>query len=300
MPMQARVIARWEDEAKFFDEATADQAVHPLDPLVLRRYSSASPRRRFREEFRFRILKDLRGKRVLDVGCGDGHNSVLLAKLGARVTGIDISPRSIESARKRAATNGVSDRVEFVCSPIEEAVIPRSAFDVIWGDCVLHHLIESLEFVMKELTAWAKPGALMLFSEPVNFNHMLRRLRLKLPIKTEATPDERPLECGEVQLLRFFLPDMQVRFYSLLCRLERFILFEQFKYERTSLARRLVFNAMAGFDYAALSLPMVRNMGSYAVVYGHTSGPPATSPFDDFSSLTESVKADVDEAVAPY
>lgn len=269
METPERVKERWEKEAAFFDHVNSEEVIAPIDPLVIRRYSSTSPRRRFREEFRFRVLEDLKGKRILDLGCGDGHNSILLAKLGARVTGIDISPKSIELARKNAKANRVSDDIDFVCSPVEEAVLPRALFDVIWGDCILHHLIDSLDSLMKQLTLWAKPGAIMLFSEPVNFNNTLRRLRMKVPIKTEATPDERPLEPREIEIVKSFLPDLKIRFYSLLCRLERFVLFEQFNYERSSLARRLVFNMMAAFDYTALSIPGICHTGSYAVFYGH-------------------------------
>jgi hypothetical protein len=126
---------------------------------------------------------------------------------------------------------------------------------------------------MAQLIAWAKPGATMLFTEPVNFNNTLRRLRLKVPVKTNATPDERPLEPAEIGIVRSFLPDMRIRFYSLLCRLNRFILFERYNYEKSSLPRRAIYNVMAAFDYAALSLPAIRNTGSYAVFYGRAPVP---------------------------
>jgi hypothetical protein len=108
----------------------------------------------------------------------------------------------------------------------------------------------------------------MLFSEPINFNNALRRLRLKIPIKTDATPDERPLEPPEIELVNRFLPDMAIRFYSLFTRVDRFLL-PGFNYERASAARRTTFNALAIADYALLSLPVLRNMGGYAVLHGH-------------------------------
>lgn len=100
---------RWREEAAFFDRVADQQAsaLLPMDPLALRRYSSRTLRKRFKEEFRFRVLGDLRGKRVLDVGCGEGTNCFTLAKRGARVTGIDISPRSIDVAGKKAEINGL-------------------------------------------------------------------------------------------------------------------------------------------------------------------------------------------------
>src|SRR5262245_55813919 len=46
---------------------------------------------------------DVRGLNVLDLGCGNGYFSRALARLGARVTGIDISPRMIAHAREQEA-----------------------------------------------------------------------------------------------------------------------------------------------------------------------------------------------------
>ena len=265
------VEGRWREEAAFFDREAEQQAqkVATIDPLTLKRYGAPSPRKRFREEFRFRVLRNLQGKRVLDVGCGDGHNSVLLAKLGAQVTGIDISPKAIELAQKKAQINGVSGATRFLCSPLEEAEIPPHSFDVIWGDAILHHLIENLELVLARLCLWAKPGAILLFSEPVNFNNTLRRLRFRLPVKTEATPDERPLEPTELKLIRRFLPDIRIRFYSLFGRLTRFILVN-YNYERSPRWRRTLVSAIASIDYALLSTPLIRNMAGYAVFYGHS------------------------------
>ena len=57
---------------------------------------------------------DLRGKRVLDIGCGLGGPACeLAAEHGARVLGIDIEARPIELARCRASALGLADRVEF-------------------------------------------------------------------------------------------------------------------------------------------------------------------------------------------
>lgn len=267
---QTSTRATWELEAAFFDREAERQArlLLPIDQLTVERYANAFPRRRFREEFRFRVLKDLRGKSVLDVGCGDGQNSVLLAKLGALVTGIDISPKSIELAQKKAEISGVKNATRFICSPVEGAEIPSHSFDVIWGDAILHHLIENLELVLPQLVRWAKPGAVMIFSEPVNFSNTLRRLRFLLPVKTDATPDERPLEPSELKIVKRFLPDLRIRTYSLFGRFDRFILISH-NYERSPLWRRALSNILHSLDFAFLSLPIIRNMGGQAVFYGH-------------------------------
>ena len=135
---------RWKSEAEFFDRfaaGAAPEALSPLDPSTRQRYVARKLRRRFNNEFRFRLLPDLRGKRVLDVGCGDGINSVLLAQRGGAVTGVDISQKSIDVARHRGRANGVETQTTFICSPIELLDIPPGSVDVVWGDGILHHLI---------------------------------------------------------------------------------------------------------------------------------------------------------------
>lgn len=261
---------RWREEARFFDEwaLRAAGVARPIDPLVLARYGSPRLRRRFNKEFRFRVLGALAGKRVLDVGCGDGNNALLLASLGAQVTGIDVSPKAIELAAKRAEISGVSASTRFLCGPLETADFPEAFFDVIWGDAILHHLLAELDRVLPRLTAWAKPEGLMLFSEPVNFNPTLRRIRFMVPVKTEVTPDERPLEPPEVHLLSKYIADLQVEPFAMLGRLNRFVL-ANYNYERASWPRRTISNILAAIDYATLRTPGFRSLAGTAVLYGH-------------------------------
>ncbi|MFL5636362.1 MAG: class I SAM-dependent methyltransferase [Gemmatimonadaceae bacterium] len=260
---------RWHSEAEFFDEwaAKAAQDITPTDPLALRRYSPPL-RRKFHKEFCFRLIGSLKGKSVLDVGCGDGANAVLLARLGATVTGIDISPKAIELAWKRAEIDSVKDSVRFCCSPLETADFSPASFDIIWGDFILHHLLAELDSVAYKLTEWAKPGAILLFREPINFNNALRKLRFMLPVKHDATPDERPLEPADVEIVRRHIPDLRVKPFNLLGRLDRFVLPTQ-NYERSPWPRRAVSNSLATLDYFLLSLPGVNRLGGTAVMYGH-------------------------------
>jgi 2-polyprenyl-3-methyl-5-hydroxy-6-metoxy-1,4-benzoquinol methylase len=264
---------RWNTEAQFFDEwaAKAAEEITPTDPLALKRYSPPL-RRKFHQEYCFLVMGSLKGKTVLDVGCGDGANAVLLAQLGATVTGIDISPKAIELARKRAEINGVKDTARFTCSPLETADFSPNSFDIIWGDFILHHLISELDSVARHLTEWAKPGALLLFREPVNFNNALRKLRLKLPVKIDGTPDERPLEPADVEIVRKYIPDLQLKPFNLLGRLNRFVMPTQ-NYERSSWPRRAASNTLATLDYFLLSVPGISRLGGTAVMYGHPRKP---------------------------
>ncbi len=65
---------------------------------------------------------------------------------------------------------------------------------------------------------------MILFSEPVNFSPLLRRVRFMVPVHTDATPDERPLEPAEIAVLRAHIPRMQIALFKMLGRLDRFVL----------------------------------------------------------------------------
>jgi 2-polyprenyl-3-methyl-5-hydroxy-6-metoxy-1,4-benzoquinol methylase len=260
---------RWKEEAHFFDTwaERVDDAQLYMDPLAWKRYSNPHPRRRFNKEFRLRVLGNLKGRKVLDVGCGDGLNVVTLAKLGAQVTGLDVSSGAVRVAERRAALAGVSERVSLTCSPVETADFRPDTFDVVWGEGILHHVLAELELVMQHLVRWTKPGGLLIFSEPLNLNHTLRGIRQRIPVVTEATPDERPLVRGEIELLRRYIPNLTIRHFNLFGRLDAFIL-TSFNYERSSAVRRAAVNVTSALDYALLSVPGLKNLGGAGVLYG--------------------------------
>jgi 2-polyprenyl-3-methyl-5-hydroxy-6-metoxy-1,4-benzoquinol methylase len=271
---QSEFPARWASEARFFD-AIAEKFAARLQPLDLRTVARYHEPEHpwFSKEFRFQLLGNLRGKQVLDVGCGEGTNSVLMAKYGARVTGVDISPGSIEVCRQRAQLDGVESQTQFLCSPLETVSLPAESIDIIWGDGILHHVIPELDTVLHQLMRWAKPGALFVFSEPVSRVPWLWKLRRGMPIHTDATPDERPLEKAELSIILRHLPDLEMKWFHLLGRLNRFILPDHHSYERAPLLRRLLLDALGRADELVLSVPQLQALGGMCVMYGWKAGP---------------------------
>jgi SAM-dependent methyltransferase len=79
--------------------------------------------------------------RVLDIGCGVGRWSRLLAARGADVTGVDISPTMIEEARRRAQREGVAERCRFHVRDISALDVPGE-FDLVLGVTVLQHILD--------------------------------------------------------------------------------------------------------------------------------------------------------------
>jgi SAM-dependent methyltransferase len=79
--------------------------------------------------------------RVLDVGCGVGRWSRMLARRGATVTGVDISPTMIGEARRRALAEGVADHCHFDVSDISDLQV-CGEFDLVLGVTVLQHILD--------------------------------------------------------------------------------------------------------------------------------------------------------------
>jgi 2-polyprenyl-3-methyl-5-hydroxy-6-metoxy-1,4-benzoquinol methylase len=258
---------RWKKEAAFFDSAAERVEVGPVDPRVVERYGTLK-RSFFSKEFRYSLIGNVSGLRILDVGCGDGENAITLAMLGASVVGIDVSPGAIDVCRRRAQANGVADRTEFICAPLEQAGL-SSDFDVLWGEAILHHVIPELDSLLHRMRACLRPGGLFLFSEPVNLSPGLRKLRMLVRfVPTNATPDERPLEQLEIEQLRAVFPEFQVRWYRLLSRLERLLLSGADAYERAGFLRRGLIDALARTDQALLSIPSFQHFAGAAVFFG--------------------------------
>ncbi|HET9108355.1 MAG TPA: class I SAM-dependent methyltransferase [Steroidobacteraceae bacterium] len=86
-------------------------------------------------------LKIEAGAKVLDVGCGIGRWSRLLASRGARVTGVDLSPTMIAEAERRAAAGGLASRCRFIVQDSAALEIGES-FDLILCVTMLQHMLD--------------------------------------------------------------------------------------------------------------------------------------------------------------
>jgi ubiquinone/menaquinone biosynthesis C-methylase UbiE len=127
------------------------------DPLVER--MSFGRERRFREKTL--ALLDLKpSARVLDVGCGTGSLTMMIAgQLGGegKVVGIDAAPRMIAIARRKAARAG--SRAEFAVGVAEALEFADAAFDVVVNSMFLHHIDRELkQLALGEMFRVLTPG----------------------------------------------------------------------------------------------------------------------------------------------
>jgi SAM-dependent methyltransferase len=109
------------------------------------------------------------GMRAVDVGCGPGAVTALLAELvspAGAVTGVDGSAAQLELARAR-----VPPHVELVEADVRDTGLPRGAFDLVFCRFVLMHLPDP-GAAMEELVALARPGGMVVCVEPVFTIHI--------------------------------------------------------------------------------------------------------------------------------
>ena len=81
------------------------------------------------------------GRRVLEIGCGLGTDTVSFARAGAHVTAIELSDESAALARKRLEVYGLGDRVTICVGNAEELpkILPPQTFDLVYSFGVIHH-----------------------------------------------------------------------------------------------------------------------------------------------------------------
>jgi SAM-dependent methyltransferase len=103
--------------------------------------------------------------RILDIGCGLGWSSVLMAKAfpTARVDGVDLDPDSIAAARNTAEAEGVADRVQF--EQRDASSLAGAGYDVATMFEMLHDLAHPVDVLRAAREALAPGGAVLVADE---------------------------------------------------------------------------------------------------------------------------------------
>ncbi len=80
-------------------------------------------------------------KKVLEIGCGIGTDTINFARHGARVTAVELSEKSLEVARRRAEVFSLEDHIRFYQGNTEELeqFLPENKFDLVYSFGVIHH-----------------------------------------------------------------------------------------------------------------------------------------------------------------
>lgn len=142
-------------------------------------------------------LGDVKDKRLLDLGCGAGENSVYFSLKGAHCTATDYSSGMVEKALKLAVANNV--QIEGRTMNAMEIDFPDDTFDIIYAANLLHHLPDSTA-ALREMHRVLKPGGKACFWDPLRHNPVINVYRR---IATEVrTTDERALDIGIIKFVQ--------------------------------------------------------------------------------------------------
>ncbi len=192
-------------EEVFHDEWAASVDVTTID---VRRMNEActTPEMRFIRA----KLGDLRGRTLLDIGCGLGEASVYFAMEGAAVTATDISPGMCDATRRLAMANAVE--LETHVSAVEDLGLPPDRqFDIIYTGNTLHHA--DIPVMLDRVLPHLKPDGVFVSWDPVAYNPVINVYRAMAD--EVRTVDEHPLRLRDVRTIRDRFETSEVRWFWL-------------------------------------------------------------------------------------
>ena len=134
---------------------------HSAQPVGSREYFDEVEARKYFVEPHIPGLAEFdrwKGKKVLEIGCGIGTDTINFARSGAQVTAVDLTEKSLEVARQRARVFGVQDRVRFFQANAEglSEAVPVEPYDLVYSFGVIHHT-PNPERVVEEIRKYVSP-----------------------------------------------------------------------------------------------------------------------------------------------
>lgn len=117
-------------------------------------------------EAELRILGEVAGRDILELGCGAAQWSIALARAGARPVGLDLSDRQLEHARRLMVEAGVD--VPLVHASAEAVPLPDQSFDIVFCDHGAMSFADPF-LTVPEVARLIRPGGLFAFSHASAF-----------------------------------------------------------------------------------------------------------------------------------
>jgi len=149
------------DVQRYWDERPCNIR-HSTKPVGSKEYFDEVEARKYLVEPHIPAFADFdrwSGKRVLEVGCGIGTDSINFARAGADLTAVELSSESLRIAEQRADVMGVAERIRFVQANAEEltSALDDEPFDLVYSFGVIHHTPHP-ERALAEMRALTAPG----------------------------------------------------------------------------------------------------------------------------------------------
>lgn len=155
-----------------------------------------------------RALGDIRGKRIIDLGCGLGETSVYFALKGARVTAVDLSPEMLKVVDRLSKRYHV--RVRKTLASVEHLSLKKNEkFDVVYAGNLFHHV--NIPRTMQSILPHMHKDSVLVCWDPVRYNPIINIYR-KIAVNVRS-PNERPVGFSEIRYLRQLFHESTVSWY---------------------------------------------------------------------------------------
>lgn len=196
---------RFKNEKDFHDGWANTVDVNSIDIYKVNEACTAPELR-----FIHRRLGDLRGRSILDVGCGLGEVSVYFALRGAAVTATDISSGMLDATSALAARHGVSVKTHLATAEGLQ-LLDGATFDVIYAGNLLHHV--DIPAALAQFHRHLAAGGRLVIWDPIAYNPIINVYR-KMAHEVR-TKDEHPLRWKDLTLFEQSFDKVERRYFWL-------------------------------------------------------------------------------------
>jgi 2-polyprenyl-3-methyl-5-hydroxy-6-metoxy-1,4-benzoquinol methylase len=183
------------------------ETVNPddIDPVLVNT-SLTSPELRAIHRF----LPDVKGKTVLDIGCGLGEPTVYFALKGAQVTAVDISKPMLSIVEK--VSKRLHVRVKTIAASIENlSILGNKKYDIIYMGNLLHHV--NFDKSLEEISKHLKSTSVVVCWDPVAYNPVINIYR-KIAHSVRSL-EEHPFGTSEIRKFQRHFSDVKVQWHWL-------------------------------------------------------------------------------------
>lgn len=252
----ARFLALPDDQLRVDRGVLEDNIENPSRPFYERRLL-------YRASMKALEAEPVRGKKILDYGCGPADFGLWLATEGADVTLLDLSQAAIELALKRARASGTAVRgISADASRLD--MFKDREFEVVFACAALHHTLK-YPGAVEELARVMAPGARLVLCETWGGNPILngaRKVRALIAGEQEEQGEDIILSRKELRALDPFFKDVRVDAMNLFAMGKRVL---RGRFEKPW--ARGVVRSLESIDSAVLSIaPPLRNWCGEAVI----------------------------------
>ena len=129
----------------------------------------------------YKFIGNIKGKKLLEYGCGSGENIMDFTSRGSIYTGFDISTLRINRAKHLINELKLFDKANVYTMNAEKINFSDNSFDIIYAQAIIHHL--DIETALKDIKRMLKPGGFAVFVEPRGNNPIINYFRKKLKTK---------------------------------------------------------------------------------------------------------------------